>query len=92
MSSDEYLKAVDAIQNVNNTDELLKLSRIVREQFSHATKEEGSKFKPGDDVTFKGKNGSTLRGKVIKINRKTIGVLVDGYLNYRVSPSFLKKV
>jgi len=92
MSSDEYLKAVDAIQDVNDTDELLKLNRIMREQFSHATKKEASEFKVGNEVTFEGKKGSILKGKVIKINRKTVGVIVDGFREYRVSPSLLSKV
>lgn len=92
MASDEYLKAVDAIQDVNDTDELLKLGRIINSQFSHATRKEALNFKVGEEVTFEGKNGSTLKGEVTKINRKTIGVLVDDYINYRVSPSLLKKV
>lgn len=92
MSSDEYLKAVDAIQDVNDSDELLKLGRIVSEQFSHVTRKEALNFKVGDEVTFEGKDGSTLKGKVTKINRKTINVIVNDFINYRVSPSLLSKV
>jgi len=92
MSSDEYLKAVDAIQDVNDTDELLKLGRILHEQFSHATRKETLNFKVGEEVTFEGKNGSTIKGEVTKINRKTIGVVVDGFKGYRISPSLLSKV
>ncbi len=93
MASDAYLKAVDAIQDVNDTDELIKLGRIVSGQFSHATRKEALNFKVGDEVTFEGKRGSVLKGKVTKINRKTIGVLlIDGFTNYRVSPSLLEKV
>lgn len=91
MSSDEYLKAVDAIQSVNDTDELLKLGRILHEQFSHATMKKTLTFKVGEKVTFEGTKGSTLNGEVVKINRKTIGVVVDGFINYRVSPSLLEK-
>jgi len=92
MSSDEYLKAVDAVQNVNNTDELLKLGRIIKEQFSHATREESLNFKIGDEVTFKGKDGSILKGEVIKINHKTINVVINDFMRYRISPSLLTKV
>ena len=92
MASDAYLRAVDAIQDVNDSDELLKLGRIVSSQFSHATRKEALNFKVGDEVTFEGKKGSILKGNVIKINRKSVGVLVDGFINYRVSPSLLTKV
>ena len=92
MASDAYLKAVDAIQDVNDGDELLKLNRIINGQFSHATRKDALKFKVGDEVTFEGRGGSVLKGKVTKINRKTVGVLLDdGFTNYRVSPSLLEK-
>lgn len=92
MASDAYLRAVDAIQDVNDSDELLKLNRIINSQFSHATRKEALKFRVGDEVTFEGKKGSILKGDVVKINRKSIGVLVDGFINYRVSPGLLEKV
>ena len=92
MASDDYLKAVVAIQNVNDTDELLLLNRILRDQFSHTAGKDAMSYRVGDEVTFKGKRGIVYKGKVTKINRKTVGVLLaDGYTNYRVSPSLLEE-
>lgn len=92
MASDAYLRAVDAVQEIKDTDEIHKLNRMIREQFNHLTRQKTREFRVGEEVTFKTKRGPIMKGTVTKINRKTIGVLTDTHMDYRVSPSLLKKV
>ena len=46
----------------------------------------------GDKVEWDSKTGSTLRGKIQKINRKTIIVKTETGSLWKVSPSMLRKV
>lgn len=46
----------------------------------------------GAPVTFKGKRGETITGKVAKINNKTVKVLTDGGMMWSVSPQLLSIV
>lgn len=65
-------------------------------QFNEATRIKRSiavnKFDPGDEVFFAAKNGGTITGKILKVNRQTVIVkdAVTG-MEWRVSGSLLRK-
>jgi hypothetical protein len=48
-----------------------------------------SQVKIGDKVGFLNKQNEELYGEVIKLNRKTAGILVEGYQRWRVAYSLL---
>ena len=48
-----------------------------------------SRFRVYDKVSFEGKNGRTIRGRITKINQKTINVDTPQG-SWRVAPSFLR--
>lgn len=47
---------------------------------------------PGATVTFKGKYGEVITGKVMKINNKTVQVVTDLGATWRVTPTLLSIV
>ena len=68
-------------------DQIVSTIRLQRESIQEAAKRA---FKVGDRVTFlRRKNGRTLHGVILRINRKTIGVLTDTDGEWRVYPRSL---
>lgn len=60
-----------------------------RKQLSAAAKRH---FRVGQRVSFNAKQRGIVSGIIIKMNPKTIKVLADSGVMWRVSPSFLKAV
>lgn len=47
------------------------------------------KFTKGDRVGFQTKDGDTLEGVVLRLNKKTVSVLTDSGQRWNVSPGLL---
>ena len=82
--------AITAIRNANN-DELNQIIEAVKLQRTYLAKTTARALAVGDLVEFKGRYGNTERGRVQKINPKT--VIVDaGHTRWKVTASLLKVV
>jgi len=82
--------AVDAIRNMNN-DEINQVIEAVKLQRTWLARTMTRAMAVGDMVEFKGRYGNTERGRVTKINRKT--VIVDaGHTRWKVAASLLSVV
>lgn len=83
---------VSAIYNVQTMDEL----RQVYDAFKTRSKELNTRlalvFREGEKVEFKGRHQMTVRGVVTKVNAKSIAVKAETGVNWKVSPSLLKKI
>lgn len=51
-----------------------------------------ARFDLGDRVQFKTSDGKTIKGTIIRVNKKTVSLHSDDHMNWKVSPSFLCKV
>ena len=86
-----------SIRSADN-DTLNAMIKEINSRRSALQKEIGSTFAVGQNVEFTGKRGETVRGMILKINRKTIIVKThfvkkgkDHSNTWRVSPSLLRK-
>ena len=82
--------AVEAIRNSNN-DELNQIIEAIKLQRTYLARTTARALTVGDLVEFNGRNGNPERGRVTKINRKT--VIVDaGHTRWKVTASMLRVV
>ena len=78
-ASQEDLRIIAELHNNRN--------RFLNEVKTHQAK---SQFYRGQKVTFRGKYGETITGSIERMNAKTIGVLAESGVHWRVSPSLLR--
>ena len=82
--------AITAIRNMNS-DELNQVIAAIKLQRTWLAKTTARALTVGDLVEFKGRYGNSERGRVTKINPKT--VIVDaGHTRWKVTASLLKVV
>lgn len=74
------------------TEQLSRVSSIVHERFKSAQARASRELWVGDRVTWRGKFGETLTGKVTKVNRMTIHCVTDAGIRWRVSPTLVTHV
>lgn len=74
-----------SIPQINEAFDLLRSRHSMKCQVQAMT------FRVGDKVSFTDNIGRPLEGIVTKINRKTVGVNVNGR-DWRVGPTLLKRV
>ena len=67
------------------TAELHEFNRIIESKLQVS-------FKVGNRVSFDGGYRGIIKGKVTKVNQKTIGVLADNGMRWKVSPTLLTKL
>ena len=81
--------AINAIRNANN-DELNQIIEAVKLQRTYLAKSTARSLMVGDIVSFEGRGGRTVTGRVNKINRKTV-LVKDSASNtvWRVTASLL---
>lgn len=87
-ASTETLMKINALLGELSADELMMIAKTCSIRANAKSK---SDFKIGDTVTFDAKTRGVKTGILIKKNAKTFQVLV-GSVNWKVSPSLLKKV
>lgn len=82
--------AITEIRNMNN-DELNQVIAAIKLQRTWLAKTTARALAVGDLVEFTGRYGNTERGRVVKINPKT--VIVDaGHTRWKVTASLLRVV
>lgn len=82
-------KAINLVFKMNKK-ELEQLIEAVKQQWSNLESMQKFKFQVGDKVSFEHK-GKRVKGIVIKILQKNIGIKTDDGRKWRVSPSLLRK-
>jgi len=73
-----------------SADELRSISQATKAAYTMLQSREKFSFYVGQSVGFTAK-GELVKGKVTKINQKTINVRADNGREWKVSPSLLKK-
>jgi len=69
-----------------STAELHEFSKIIEQRLKVS-------FKVGNRVQFDaGNRGGVVKGKISKVNQKTVGVIADNGRRWTVHPSFLTKI
>ena len=75
---------------LSDRDQLTMISQAISSRRHSLNNEARNSFKQGDRVSFRRrKSGEVLNGYVLKINRKTIGVMTDTDGEWRVYPNNL---
>tara|TARA_Y100000588_G_C13396081_1_gene561182 strand:- start:117 stop:464 length:348 start_codon:yes stop_codon:yes gene_type:complete len=90
LDAGELQNVLTRIGCIDHRDQLKKVFEYANQRSDELVAREARSFARGDVVSFEHK-GTTLVGKVEKINRKTIGVVVvrpEAYIGrWKVSPS-----
>lgn len=76
-----------------NADELAQVIEAVKLRRTWLSRQTMRQIVVGDTVEFDaGRNRGMQRGRVTKVNRTTLAVLVGGYTTWRVPASLVRKV
>ena len=81
--------AVSAINSMND-DELEQIVDAIKLRRTYLSRQTTRELATGDSVEFEAR-GRTVKGTVIKINRKTVIVYEAGYGKWKVPASMLRK-
>lgn len=86
-----FQQILGLLNQVQSQDELREVGKALNRRFRALQPSAAqSGFKPGDPVEFDAR-GQTLRGKVKKVNEKSVSVVPDGGgAEWRVGPSLLR--
>lgn len=67
--------------------------KMLKQRWDRLSQGEVLQFNPGDKVEFDSRrNGQKVTGVVNRINTKSVGVRATDGVNWKVSPSLLRKV
>ena len=72
-----------------NSSELNAIVAAVNKRRNALTKEAASQWMTGDKVKFNTRDGGVVVGVITKVNRKTINVVAESGMPWRVSPQLL---
>lgn len=85
------LQIVEALRDSELTStELREINSVLCATFKRLAAKSVNKFRVGEEVSFMSKRGHVV-GTVYKINRKTVSVLANTGLIWRVSGNLLRK-
>jgi ribosomal protein L35AE/L33A len=74
-----------------SADELRSINQALKAAYTMLQSRAKVAFYVGESVRFNTRSGELVTGKVTKINQKTIAVRTDTGMQWKVSPSLLKK-
>lgn len=84
---EEFIKDLDET-------ELRYLNRLIVERLKLISQvnstREMAKFNVGERVEFENREGRTIAGRVIRLNRKTVSILTPDRHRWNVAPVFLR--
>ena len=85
-------KAVENIYQMDS-DQLNQVIEAVKLKRTHLTKQVARSIILGDIVSFQGRRGQTVQGKVTKVNQKTIVVRdTQSQVQWKVTASLVTKL
>jgi hypothetical protein len=91
-ASQNYRNALAAIGTITSSAELDELFRAVKDQRRKLDGRASLSLLIGDKVSFDAKTRGIIKGTVVKVNHKTVSVLADGGMRWKVSASLLKRL
>lgn len=74
-----------------SAEELRSISQATKAAYTMLQSRARFSFYVGESVSFTTRSGHPITGKVAKINQKTIQVRTDTGMEWKVSPSLLRK-
>lgn len=89
MANSEYQNAIMFIQMHASDEELRCVIEAVKMRRQWLSRQNIRAFRDGDTVSFTGRNGLTLTGKVTKVMQKNV-IVATQRGNYRVPANMLK--
>lgn len=94
MTVDDRMLLFKLIAKIDSADECEDIVAVVRSKSDELTGEAINNFHIGQRVKFltRKKNGKTLTGNVIKLNRRSVSVSEDNGKTWKVSPLLLKAI
>jgi len=96
MNKETLEKIMKLIDDIETIDDLEKVNNIINSRWDNIVAKQALKFNVGDNVSWENsKNGTTICGKVRKVNKKSVNVDEDvngAKKRWRVCPSLLTKV
>jgi len=85
---------VDALRYMDESD-LVFINEMVIERLNLLAQAKDtvklSEFAAGDRICFKTKDGKTIYGHIVRLNKKTASIMSDDHQRWSVSPGFLLK-
>ena len=85
---------VDALRYMDESD-LVFINEMVIERLNLLAQAKDtvklSEFATGDRICFKTKDGKTIYGHIVRLNKKTASIMSDDHQRWSVSPGFLLK-
>lgn len=85
---DSLLHSVQNLNNEEYSEFISKISQYNKQRQNQKQLNAASQFKYNDAVKFTNKNGASISGRIIKINKKTIKVQTE-LGTWNVSPTLL---
>jgi hypothetical protein len=83
--------AVCAIREIENSQDLNLVIEALKQQRAYLARRTTRSLQQGDTVEFTGRDGSTVTGTVLKVNRKTV-IVQEGRTKWRVAATLLRQV
>ena len=74
-----------------SADELRSINQALKAAYTMLQSRAKFSFYVGESVNFADRSGQLITGKVTKINQKTINVRTNTGMEWKVSPSLLRK-
>jgi hypothetical protein len=78
-------------RNTLNPEQIRDVYDALRDNSRSAAAQSIGKFNRGDKVSFTGRYGQTLKGKITKLNHTTLSVVCTNGERWRVSANNVKK-
>jgi len=93
MNQIEQSRIEDFIKSLSR-DELVFINRLIVERLKllsqRASTDAMTQFNLGEQVEFDGPDGKLRKGSIVKLNKKTVKVLLQTGAAWSVSPEFLR--
>lgn len=90
----EFNEIAEKIYKLESTDELRQIWDIVKVRFNELEKRQAMKFRRGENVEWDShkRPGVVIKGVIVSVNDKTLTVKADDGMQWRVAPSFCRKI
>ncbi|HUU87891.1 MAG TPA: hypothetical protein VMX17_09070 [Candidatus Glassbacteria bacterium] len=91
LTREDLQEITKLLQKCETRDEINIFFRLCKARSGAISEMKTAMFSPGDRIQFRGKRNIVVKGKVTKVNRKTISVLTDSGQAWRVSAGILEE-
>ena len=89
MDDKDFVQLSQLINKAESSEECHKIWKVVKTKFDQLASLQALNFYKGQRVAFTTKQGAAVKGKVEKINKKSVSVISDAGHKWNVAPSLL---